>query len=321
MPRSNPGETFAFPADHALHPEFQTEWWYVTTNLQGEDGKQYGAQFTLFSNAIDIAGTPQRIFFAHVAVSSQNQFFHAERYARADMGHAGVTEAPFNAFIDHWQFKGNSRSLLPGILTVDEPDFGYHLKLSASPYFKVGEQGFSRKNSDGSEASYYYNAPFITIEGTIRLADKTIKVSGEAWLDREFSSGMFFADTFASKPGNNKTGWDWLSLHLNENTALMLYRVRGKKETYLSGELFYKDGRQQPLDADEIKWQPVAYQTFGESRYPVGWSVQIPSQSIDIQVSPINPKQLMNGTIPYWEGAMTVTGSHPGWGYLELFGY
>ena len=29
----------AFPADHGPHPDFRNVWWYVTGNLEGEDGR------------------------------------------------------------------------------------------------------------------------------------------------------------------------------------------------------------------------------------------------------------------------------------------
>ena len=47
-----PGRTFAFPADHGPHPEFRIEWWYVTANLTDASGAAYGAQWTLFRQAI-----------------------------------------------------------------------------------------------------------------------------------------------------------------------------------------------------------------------------------------------------------------------------
>ena len=47
-----PGRTFAFPADHGPHPEFRIEWWYVTANLGDASGAAYGAQWTLFRQAI-----------------------------------------------------------------------------------------------------------------------------------------------------------------------------------------------------------------------------------------------------------------------------
>jgi predicted secreted hydrolase len=46
------GFELSFPRDHGAHPEYRIEWWYVTANLKGQDGKQYGAQWTLFRSAL-----------------------------------------------------------------------------------------------------------------------------------------------------------------------------------------------------------------------------------------------------------------------------
>ena len=43
---------FGFPQDHGSHPDFRTEWWYVTGNLEGPQGEPYGFQFTLFRSSV-----------------------------------------------------------------------------------------------------------------------------------------------------------------------------------------------------------------------------------------------------------------------------
>ena len=43
MPRA-----FAFPRDHAPHPDYQTEWWYFTGHLADADGREFGFQMTFF---------------------------------------------------------------------------------------------------------------------------------------------------------------------------------------------------------------------------------------------------------------------------------
>ena len=69
---------FEFPADHGPHPAFRTEWWYVTSNLESEDGRRFGVQFTLFRSALapeaGPAGTPapwatRQIHMGHLAVT------------------------------------------------------------------------------------------------------------------------------------------------------------------------------------------------------------------------------------------------------------
>lgn len=47
-----PGYQFKFPQDHGPHPSFRIEWWYLTANLIGEDGRDYGIQWTLFRSAL-----------------------------------------------------------------------------------------------------------------------------------------------------------------------------------------------------------------------------------------------------------------------------
>lgn len=65
-----PGRDLAFPGAHNLQQKFQSQWWYVTANLKDNDGKSYGAQFTLFSNALIVGNEPRRIHFAHAALST-----------------------------------------------------------------------------------------------------------------------------------------------------------------------------------------------------------------------------------------------------------
>ena len=39
---AEPGYEFRFPQDHGPHPDYRTEWWYLTGNLQTADGKEFG---------------------------------------------------------------------------------------------------------------------------------------------------------------------------------------------------------------------------------------------------------------------------------------
>ena len=43
---------FNFPKDHGPHPDFRTEWWYITGNLSASNGNDYGYQFTIFRTAL-----------------------------------------------------------------------------------------------------------------------------------------------------------------------------------------------------------------------------------------------------------------------------
>ena len=66
--------------------------------------------------------------------------------------------------------------------------FGYDVTLSADrPFVPQGEAGYSVKSETG-QASHYYSQPFYTLTGTLTLPEGEVQVTGEAWLDREWSS-------------------------------------------------------------------------------------------------------------------------------------
>ena len=107
-----PGKPFEFPQDHGAHPYYRIEWWYLTANLTGPDGADYGLQWTLFRSALapgEAEGweSPQ-VWFGHAAVTSATRHLATERFARGGTGQAGVTAEPFAAWIDDWQMAGDS---------------------------------------------------------------------------------------------------------------------------------------------------------------------------------------------------------------------
>src|ERR1700734_2395298 len=102
-----PGQKLVFPADHGPHPEFRIEWWYVTANLTDEAGSNYGAQWTLFRQAMTPGAQQQgwanqQIWMGHAAVTRADTHRYSETFARGAVGQAGVEAAPYLAWIDSW---------------------------------------------------------------------------------------------------------------------------------------------------------------------------------------------------------------------------
>lgn len=316
-----PGRAFSFPADHGPHDGFRIEWWYVTANLKDEQGNEFGAQWTLFRSALkatpEVAGWEnQTLWLGHAAVTSATVHHAAERYARGGVGQAGVSLAPFNAWIDDWRFTSQSSDADPLSdlqLSARDKRFGYQLRLTAiRPVVLQGEQGFSQKSEQG-QASYYYSQPFFQASGTLEINGKRYQVSGPAWLDREWSSQPLTA---------NQTGWDWFSLHLDSGEQVMLYRMRQQDGApYLTGTWIDAGGRTQLLHGADI--QLIAQDTarVAGRLMPVRWAIRIPGKQLDIVINALNPNAWMNLRIPYWEGPVRLSGSHGGQGYLEMTGY
>jgi len=312
-----PGKVLVFPADHGPHGDFRIEWWYITANLKDADGHDFGVQWTLFRNALRPGNPPtgwadSTIWMGHAAVTSASQHYAAERYARGGVGQAGVSLAPFSAWIDDWSLAGPA-DLRTLHLQATDPRFSYHLQLTSSkPLVLQGTQGFSQKSAQG-QASYYYSQPFFNAQGQVTIDGKSVEVSGPAWLDREWSSQPLTA---------NQTGWDWFSLHLNDGSAVMLYRMRQKQgEPYVTGTWINPDGTAEQLDGKAISLRPGNETRIAGHALPTRWTVNIPGKGLAISLNALNAKAWMNLSLPYWEGPISLSGSHEGVGYLEMTGY
>jgi len=163
------------------------------------------------------------------------------------------------------------------------------------------------------QASYYYSQPFFQASGTLQINGQSYTVSGPAWLDREWSSQPLTA---------NQTGWDWFSLHLDSGEHVMLYRMRQKDGApYLTGTWIAADGQAETLRSSQIQLTPQETSKVAGRAMPVKWSISIPDKHLDITLDALNPNAWMNLRIPYWEGPVHISGSHPGQGYLEMTGY
>ncbi len=320
-----PDKRLVFPEDHGPHNDFRIEWWYITANLKDADGQSFGVQWTLFRNALarskdtpvnDQGWSNRNLWMGHAAVTSADEHYAAERYARGGVGQADVTLAPFSAWIDDWSLTSQSPGndpLADMQLQASGPQFSYRLHLTSTrPLVLQGKQGYSQK-SEAGQASYYYSQPFFQADGSIEIDGKTYQVSGPAWLDREWSSQPLTA---------NQTGWDWFSLHLEDGTDVMLYRMRQKDgKPYLTGTWINADGTTELLQRQDIDLKPLDSTEVDGRDMPTRWSVTLPGKNVAITVEALNPDAWMNLRIPYWEGPVQVSGSQQGVGYLEMTGY
>ncbi len=310
-----PGTPIAFPRDHGAHTAFRTEWWYLTANLHGADGQSYGVQWTLFRHALaPNSGTgwdDRNIWMAHAAATSAGEHLFAQTIARGGVGQAGVEGAPFKAYIDDWSFEALDADVVHARVSAHDARFAYALTLTRdAPFVLQGEAGFSRK-ADTGQASHYYSQPFFTVDGTLSLHGREAKVTGRAWMDREWSSQPLAPD---------QKGWDWFSLHLANGEKLMLFRLRGARD-YVSGNWIARDGSTRLLAPEDISLEPLAKTSVGARSIPTTWRVKVKSRSLDVETVPLNPASWNGSNFAYWEGPISFSGSQSGEGYLEMTGY
>lgn len=302
--------SLSFPQDHGPHPEFRIEWWYITSNLRAEDGRQFGVQWTLFRTALapeDGSGwSAPQLWMGHAALTTKDNHYVAERLARGGIGQAGVRAAPFEAWIDDWSLKGPGFNELN--MTAQGSDFSYALDLSSEgPLVFHGTQGYSVKSANG-HASHYYSQPYYAASGHLNIDGEQIGVTGSAWLDREWSSQPL---------SETQTGWDWFSLNFDDGAKLMGFRLREKDRLGFTAATYVApDGTPTALPDQAFQALPLHAQ-----EPPTKWRVQLSQFGVDIEVHALNPHSFMTTRIPYWEGPVVIRGSHSGRGYLEMTGY
>ena len=325
-----PGYHYEFPRDHFNHPEYQTEWWYYTGNLKSSDGRRFGFELTFFRQGVDqeAGNSPwdiRDLYMAHLALSdiSGKRFYHQERINRAGPGIAGASLQTRTIWNGNWQvvLQDQAQTLRA---TGDSFSLALSLVASKSPVVH-GQDGISRKAAGAGHASHYISFPRLHTSGTIELNETTYQVQGDSWMDHEFFSDSMVAD---------ESGWDWLSLQLNDNTELMLYRLRhkdGSVDPYSSGSYIDAQGHCVFLSAHDFSMTPEqASWTSSETHatYPIQWRIGIPSLGMQLEITTPLPSQEMTATIgpSYWEGAIDITGTRGisaihGSGYLEMTGY
>ena len=316
------GLSLAFPRDHGAHPDFRIEWWYLTANLQDSQGASYGAQWTLFRQAMipgvqDSGWDSRQFWMGHAAVTSVSSHRFAERLARGGVGQAGVDANPFHAWIDSCEMRFGDRfsaaNVSPLNVSATGADFELSLQLNSDrPLVLQGDAGYSKKSERG-QASYYFSQPFFSAAGHLTLDGRLIGVSGQAWMDREWSSQPL---------ASNQSGWDWLSLHLESGEKVMLFRLRQSDGgDYFAGNWITKDGHSTQISPNSIAMKQTTLSDVEGRKVPTSWSVAVADRNFKVDTVPLNPKSWMATRFAYWEGPIAFEGSHKGVGYLEMTGY
>lgn len=315
-----------FPLDYGSHPQFRTEWWYVTGWLSTAHGESLGFQITFFRTKPDIdennpsAFAPHQLLVAHCAISDpkRGRLWQDQRIRRAGLGLAEAATGDTHVWIDRWALERNATAYTA---KIDADDFSFDLTLFETQAVLLnGDSGVSRKGPLPKAASYYYSLPHMRVTGAIVRQGSTDRVTGEAWFDHEWSSQ--YLDSQA-------VGWDWIGVNLDDGAALMAFRIRGAQDEqrWAGGTLRSSDGHMQILEPADVEFRAGRRWTSPRTQttYPVQWQVRVGTREFELE--PLlddqeNDTRLSTGAI-YWEGAVRAYEQRRlvGRGYLELTGY
>ena len=333
------GYKYEFPRDHFSHPDYQTEWWYYTGNLTAQDGHAYGFELTFFRVGVNrpaaSAAVPvsdwavNDIYMTHLALSDLDggHFYHRERLNRAGVGVAGIDASAGRIWNGNWQVAIHGKGEAQQLDAVSE-DFALHFQMASQKAPVIhGVDGVSQKSAEAGHGSQYISLTRLAVNGTIEVGGAAVSVNGVAWMDHEF---------FTEQLDRNQTGWDWLSVQLEDNTELMLYRIRradGTIDPFSSGTYIDASGKATHLRLEDFDFAASGMQwtsPASKAKYPIHWTVRVKPLALTLDVStPLESQEIFSGSpiVPsYWEGAVRLKGDEggrpvKGVGYLELTGY
>ena len=197
---------------------------------------------------------------------------------------------------------------------------------SEKPPVVHGEHGVSQKAEGPGRASHYISLTRLRSSGRVVVSGKSYNVTGLSWMDHEF---------FTHQLTSEQSGWDWLSLQLNGDAELMLFRLRhkdGSLDRWSAGTYVDRDGHAVHLAQKDftLRAQGETWKSDSGAVYPIQWEVIVPALGIAGQVrTPLKIQEVSGRTKAaprYWEGAVDFNGERSGHalsgrGYLEMTGY
>ncbi|MCL4561071.1 MAG: hypothetical protein M1281_10695 [Chloroflexi bacterium] len=331
--RATGPRNFQFPQDYGPHPNFQTEWWYYTGNLNTASGRHFGYQLTFFRRALlPVQSVAKRssdwatnqVYLAHFALTdvADGRFQSFEKLERGAAGLAGAQGTPsFKVWLEDWSVEQTGPTAYRLQASQNGLSIDFELTDLTGPVLQ-GDHGYSQKGPEPGNASYYFSQPRLATQGTIQVNNQNFSVTGLSWMDHEFSTSAL---------SQGEVGWDWFGLQLSDGSELMVYDIRrsdGSIDPYSSGTWILPDASTHSLKQTDFTLQVEGtwHSPHSGATYPAKWKVSVPSLGISLKVTPYLADQENNLSFVYWEGAVQIVGTVggvpvTGSGYVELTGY
>lgn len=323
---SLPAAKLEFPSDYGAHPDFRTEWWYVTGHARSGD-RDFGFQVTFFRSRIEATQemtsrfAAKQLVFAHAALTDVQgrKLWHDQRIAREGFDVAAAGRGDTRVKLGGWSLVRQGDAYHT---RAAAGDFALELQFTATqPVLLQGAQGLSRKGPLEANASYYYSHPQLAARGILALQGRRFEVTGKAWLDHEWSNEYLHPDA---------VGWDWLGMNLDDGSSLTAFRIRRPDGTALWDGGSFRSPKSGPyiFSQGEAVFSPQRRWTspLSQATYPVEWVVRTPADFYTVKAVIDNQEldsRASTGGI-YWEGLSDLfdsNGRRVGRGYLEMTGY
>ncbi|MFM9863571.1 MAG: lipocalin-like domain-containing protein [Micropepsaceae bacterium] len=313
----------AFPDDHAVHPKWGLEWYYLACNLEvdGTGGQdRIGVLVDLArQRAVSLAVQNQsgwsdedaQIVYsiASATVATRKDKFTVRRRSNAQWPIKAPGSVAMNKPGDPFLFRcgpdvlqSSSPNVLPLQVLVDDGSL-LRIELTVtSPlekaYFLQGDDGLVLPPHPGM----YYSWPQLTVRGSVTASGTTYRVSGLGWIDHQVLMRTPAKPVAPSNPATYFDGWSWCAFNLNDGSAFTAagFQMFGLSEPKLVvPEGFHvkrsPDGWQKPIrvggDVTLSGFIPMIHNI----EMPTGWIWDVgqneyPSPQIDLHAVPWYPR-------------------------------
>lgn len=312
------------PNDHGSHRHAGIEIWQLFGRFQTRIAQVFGFECTWIR--VDLGGDPEQrnsawasdqIFHLDYSVIpyDQGSIRRESASSRGALGLAGYDRTQRKL----WLYRQALRFPEPGAaaasIELTIPDGEYPMRLRFFPKKALIDAPL--------DAPFrYYAMPRMKIFGTLKLAQNEQPVEGEAWFEHSWGklplgSGQLIRNRFLLQLSNGMEMNLWQS-----------GRRDGSGRSLNSGFLVSTEGAARPLSAKQARVEAEGYWTSESSaiRYPLNWRLELPEQSMLLQIKPWREDQEATDFQTRWSGLVSISGHRggdplTGYGLLQLSGY
>jgi predicted secreted hydrolase len=322
-------------ADQAAHRS-AVEWWYMNGHLETQSGAKKGFAAAIFQvyipestklGLISAASVlPQALYFGHYSLldKASGTFSSSERSTlpfvknpNIRVSDAASSETRMDVHLGDWRMTREAN----GHYTISSSNNGRDaIQLDLEPLRPEVIHGPGWSGNLETGRMYYYSATRLKVTGTLNGE----AVGGIVWFDHQWGGGIGAqaGDGSASFAPN----WDWMSLQLEDGRDIMIYSVKNAKGEIADRFLSITSGEGKSSESRNFRFQP--WDTWKSPKsgaiYPTKWSLRLEDGTIlTIRAATDDQEIEARATtgFNYYEGAVNVTGTTRGVGYMELTGY
>jgi predicted secreted hydrolase len=293
-----------FPRDHFGHPQASIEWWYFTALARDRAGTPYSVFFTLFSSSGGLVPVAQVRNLRTGAVVGHTEQLVPGRVGTSALDlEAGRARLHYQPRSDTWSFSAAGDRF--AVSLSQHPDKPYALHGNGT--------GLIQQSLGGS--SHYYSATRMDARGTLQFRGKTLRLTGESWLDHQW--GDYRDDPRAFN-------WDWFSCRFDDRSEMMMYQFRDRATgrplaRFRNGTFVSRGGRTTAVTNFQARHGRRALRAAGHE-WPLDWQLEAPGLKLTETLHSVLRDELVRNTIvpTFWEGVARATGTRAGICFVEI---